>query len=401
MFSALGCCFEKKENQAVGMEMSVPTRQGNGYTEVYIAAALPTYGWPRVEIPDAPAEPKWQSMDDLQDAHSELADELRNKIKKCGTCGKVCAYTLDTCNSCMADLKETAISFSPNVFMGFVYGVGKAGFPLKISLRKQDSKFLVFDDLLAMSTCHLNAIPADVYIPDWRYLLQNPGRGKTILEGMDNAAWQACLEQFVGHPDWTQLVNLDEPEKNLRPHVMRGMNYPPSQFQLHLQYIVPPMTPFNTYMMKKRKHYTYGRFFPFEYVMQCLEYEKFDPHPKKWSQVADTPIDDMIEYFNKKGVRYSDIHRETLERYENSDSQLAKWPSVGFGACVIDGTTVVRTAPSSTDELDTAAKIQAVDKDILQNYGRPYKDGKPTGTYYSLAKAPGSVEVWTKTEGGN
>ena len=28
-------------------------------------------------------------MDELQDAHSELADELRNKIKKCPTCGKV------------------------------------------------------------------------------------------------------------------------------------------------------------------------------------------------------------------------------------------------------------------------------------------------------------------------
>merc|ERR1712224_624255 len=103
-----------------------------------------------------------------------------------------------------------------------------------------------------------------------------------------------------------------------------------------------------------------------------------------------TPIDDVIEYFNKKGVRYSDIHRETLERYENSDRQLAQWPSAGFGACVIDGTTVVRTTPSNTDELDTAAKIQAADKDILQNYGRPYKDGKPTGTYYSFAKTPGS-----------
>jgi len=221
--------------------------------------------------------------------------------------------------------------------------------------------------------------------------------GATLLEGMDNAAWKACLEQFVGHSEWTELVNVADPEMNLRQHVMKGMNYPPSQFQLHLQYIVPPMTPFNTYMMRKRKHYTYGRFFPLEYVMLCLEYEKKDPHPSKWAEVADTAIDDVIEYYNKKGVRYSDVHREALERYEASDSLLAKWPSVAFGACVLDGTTVVRTTPINSDELETAAKIQAADKDILQNYGRPYKDGKPSGTYYSFAKEPGAVEVWAKT----
>ncbi len=37
-----------------------------------------------------------------------------------------------------------------------VYGVGKAGFPLKISLRLQEPDVMVFDDLLSLSTCHLN-----------------------------------------------------------------------------------------------------------------------------------------------------------------------------------------------------------------------------------------------------
>ena len=180
---------------------------------------------------------------------------------------------------------------------------------------------------------------------------------------------------------------------------MKGMNYPPSQFQLHLQYIVPPMMPFHTYMMRKRKHYTYGRFFPFEYVVHCLEYEKKDPHPSKWAQVPDTSIEDVIEYYNKKGVRYSDVHREILERYHASDVLLAKWPSVAFGARVQDGTTIVRTARSDSEEKDTAA-VQAADKEILQNYGRPYVDGKPSGTYYSFAKKPGAVEVWVQTEGG-
>jgi hypothetical protein len=41
--------------------------------------------------------------------------------------------------------------------------------------------------------------------------------------------------------------------------------------------------------------------------------------------------------------------------------------------------------------------INERDKTLLQNYGRPYKDGKPTGTYYKYAKKveDNNVQVWS------
>ncbi len=61
--------------------------------------------------------------------------------------------------------------------MGFIYGVGKGKFPYTISMRLQTEKFLCFDDPLSLATCHLNAIPTDVYVPDLRYLFADPERG--------------------------------------------------------------------------------------------------------------------------------------------------------------------------------------------------------------------------------
>jgi len=40
--------------------------------------------------------------------------------------------------------------------------------------------------------------------------------------------------------------------------------------------------------------------------------------------------------------------------------------------------------------------VGEVDKVVLQNYGRPYIGGKPTGTYYKFAKKveDNDVKVW-------
>lgn len=377
-------------------------RLGAGYGEVYVAGADPSFAWAHVDRLDAPAEPKWPSMDDLQAKHPEIQDQLRNKIKKCKNCGKPCAFTLTDCNSCGSSIKEVEISYSPNVFMGFVYGVGKAGFPLKISLRLQQPDVMVFDDLLSLSTCHLNAIPTDEYIPDWRYLLQNPERGLAVMKKLDDAAWKVTTEQFLGNPAWKQqMLNCENPEETLRPHIMTGMNYPPSQYQLHLQYIVPPHMPFHYYMIRKRNHYTFGRFFPAEYVVACLSKERESPHPTHWRDIADTSIEDVIAYYDGKGIKYADLHQDLIARYERSDQGLAKWPGSAFSNVILDGSIVLRRRDSQIEgEQETAPKIQAADKEVLQNYGRPYdSNGKPTGTYYSLAKAPGTVQVWTDVEG--
>ena len=94
-----------------------------------------------------------------------------NVIRKCAKCSKPCAYTLEICNSCGAQLPHETTR-SDNIFLGFIYGLRASSFPLKISVRHQTEDTLVFDDLLALSTCHLNAIPTDVYISDLRFLLR-------------------------------------------------------------------------------------------------------------------------------------------------------------------------------------------------------------------------------------
>ena len=70
------------------------------------------------------------------ESSAALKKQLQNVIKKCGACGKPCGFSLFTCNGCGGALPEE-LSTSPNVFMGFVYGVAKAPFPLRISLRMQ------------------------------------------------------------------------------------------------------------------------------------------------------------------------------------------------------------------------------------------------------------------------
>jgi hypothetical protein len=39
-------------------------------------------------------------------------------------------------------------------------------------MRRQNERFIVFDDPLALTVCHVNVIPTDTYMPDWRYAIQ-------------------------------------------------------------------------------------------------------------------------------------------------------------------------------------------------------------------------------------
>ena len=90
-----------------------------------------------------------------------LVAQLRNIVKKC-SCGKVCGFSLTECNACGKPLPAET-SHSPNVFSGFIYGIASAPFPLHISIRRQSAQLLVFDDLLALTPCHLNAVPTSAY----------------------------------------------------------------------------------------------------------------------------------------------------------------------------------------------------------------------------------------------
>ena len=105
------------------------------------------------------------SVDDFVAANPGAEAQCYNRVKQCGHCRKVCAYTLATCNGCGADLASVDESRTPNVFMGFAHGIARAGFPLRASTRLETEDVLVFDDPLVLAGCHVCAIPTDVHVP--------------------------------------------------------------------------------------------------------------------------------------------------------------------------------------------------------------------------------------------
>jgi len=321
------------------------------------------------------------TMDEFKAERSgdaELMGQLQNTIKKCSACGKVCGFSLANCNSCGAVLPKE-VTFSANIFMGFVYGVAKAPFPLSISIRRQTPELLVFDDLLSLCPCHLNVIPTSAHIPDWRFLLRRPAEGLALIQTLEDAAWGCVVEQFLTNEAWTTKMLRTGPARTrkqlaaIRPHVIAGMNFPPSQFQLHIQYFLPPFLPFQYRMYLDGQHMTHKRFFPLEYVKAVLALN--DPV----DVTMDTPIEDLIERFDDR-VPYDEVHAACYGRVEASQQLLGNWQAGDFDHVLPKGGTHVGEQPKDA--------VVAADKGMLQAYGRPYSEaGKPTGTYYKHARS--------------
>lgn len=305
-----------------------------------------------------------------------FVSQLRNEIKKCGACGKVCGYNLTSCNSCGAELPNE-VTHSHNIFTAFIYGVAKVPFPAHISIRKQTEDMLVFDDILALSPCHLNVIPTHTYVPDWRFLLRDPKAGLELVTRLEDAAWECVREQFVANESWRiKFLKPGTPIESLRAHIITGCNFPPSQFQFHIQYILPPLLPYQYSMYLDGNHLTFGRFFPLDYIKRLLALDE------PVAVQMNTSVDEIRERFDKR-VSYEEAHAAVYERSGASHCALANWQRADFALTIEKGGLV----NGEGGESKAADDIVAADKAILQNYGRPYGDnGKPTGTYYKFAR---------------
>jgi hypothetical protein len=353
-----------------------------------------------------------QSFSQTMDAASfkTLQQQTKNKVKKCTSCGKPCAFTLAHCNGCGCELSSVPISFTNNVFTGFIYGIHKGPFPFFISLRRQTPSILIFDDLLQLTTCHLNCIPTNVYIPDLRCLFENPVRGHALLLQMKQQTWEVALEQYLGNTEWRSKLLQDSAsltDDALATHVCAGLNYPPSQYQLHLQFMLPPFTPFHWNLYNGGGHFTLRRFFPIEYMLDALN----AMGTSAIQNASSMDIDALIELVQQRyGVDYDAIHKACYDRYGASHRRLSNWSADDFDGIVSeDGKRVVarrmNSHSSSSDgerkedvqplsASDDAKIVANEDKLVLQNYGRPYSEtGRPTGTYYKHAKTP-PLPLW-------
>jgi len=308
-----------------------------------------------------------------------LQRQMRNTIKKCTGCSKVCAFSLKKCNQCGTEL-PAEVTFSANIFMGFVYGVEKGPFPLTISIRLQTPEVLVFDDLLSLTPCHLNIIPTNVYIPDWRFLLRRPADGLKLVKKLEEDGWACVSSQFMMNRAWREkYLKLGEKRLSrralakLREHVICGCNFPPSQFHLHIQYMMMPLVPFQYLMYKEGAHFTINRFFPLSYIKAVLALG--DP----MAVTMETRVEDIVRYYEDR-VDYHAMHKSCYAQVEKSHQLLANWRSEDFET-VIDGDVVVGSDRSRADQV-------AADKQVIQNYGRPYTSkGRPSGTYYKFARS--------------
>jgi len=346
------------------------------------------------------------TMSEIAEANPDATFQLQNRVRKCTKCGKPNAYTLTVCNSCGATLPEE-IGFTNNIFTGFIFGVKKAPFPFTISLRHQSPEAIVFDDLLALSPCHQNVIPANTYIADIRALFAAPAQGLAMISALCDRTWGVVVSQFLSNDAWrTKMlkhggahVRTDwlrtHPGADplsfdwLRPHVFSGFNYPPSQYQLHIQHIMPPLTPHHYQMYLDGHHFTKHRFFPFVYVaaalQACVDAER------SIEGAAAMDIEALVAEIATLGVDYNAVYDAEYARYGESHRLLANWSVDDFESIVVgDEVRDLATMASTTQSAEDAEKMKSgvYDKNALQNYGRPYDaaSGRPSGTYYAHTK---------------
>jgi hypothetical protein len=328
--------------------------------------------------------------------HNDAATlrQLRNKVRVCPSCGKPCAFTLAHCNSCSTDISQVEITFRPNIFMCFVFGIK----PFKIAIRYQDAKSLVFDDLLSLSTCHLNTIPTHAYIPDFRYLLTRPAEGLTLINSMYDGCFGVLKSQFWANATWRHKYVRDSDgmdDDAIRSLVAAGFNYPPSQYQLHLQFITLPLTPFHYGAFLKKHHFTKGRFIPVEYARAVLalgiQYEVND----------DTSLEDIFAFFESKGVSYDAIFDRLYASYDVAHQRVANYAPEDFGG-LVKGDVYHAFPDRPSEEIKDVKALNTRDKAALENYGRPadHSGAKPVyfGTFYAHAKQAGELEDWTVSQ---
>lgn len=285
---------------------------------------------------------------------------------------------------------EVAITQSENVFAAFLLGVRKAskGFPYTMSLRRQTDDVLIFDDLLALAPCHFNCIPKKYYIPDVRFLFARPKESLELLDLMEAECWNA-MAPFLANPEWrNKLYRGGMSDDEIRRKIIRSFNFPPSQFQLHIQWIVPPLLPFQHFMAESRNHFHEGRAIHMEYVRECLALDR-PLHVDR-----NTPIDEIFAHFAGHGVVYKESWDKFYQESLQATMDVQNWNCDDFQYVVQDGKvhafSVVENAVQIGAVVEglNAADVQTKDKAVLQNYGRPYTaDGKP-GSRSTYTKVP-------------
>ncbi len=212
----------------------------------------------------------------------KLKQQLFNVARVCIKCNKALGPSLLNCNGCSGDQTGND-TISRNIFSnlaGFLYRLSYSDRPfLKGACHdlvlhdpyfyEQRNSFdvLTYKDALNLSYLHLNAIPMNTWCPDITYLFQDPTKGLELIRLLK----QKCIESAKKIIDKYNNVKIDDIPEEL---IACGFNYPPSENQLHLQFMVLPMRAEQYLKLFKtssgRGHFTENRFVFFDYLEKAL-----------------------------------------------------------------------------------------------------------------------------------
>lgn len=335
---------------------------------------------------------------------------LHNDIKKCPDpeCKKICAKIMPTCNGCGRDLRDVPVSQSPNMFTSFIYGIREGNFPFLVSMRYEREDIMVFDDPLAITRAHVLSVPTDTYCPDIRYLFSNPAAAIELLIKVEACAWLGLYSKLNGNESsflrneaWLQKAmsasgrdllkdGSARARGDLRDCLMAAFNLPPSQYQLHLQYMLPPMLPQQVGIFKAGVHFKKGRHFPLRYVVEGLL--AFQDAGRVISNPEDTSAEDLIKAISEVGIDYEAAWNLDQQRFERNCAKLANFSEKDFKYAVVGETVLDRETGQPAPDAPEAKSVFNQDKMAMQGYGRPYNaSGKPGGTYYKHFLKPDQV----------
>ncbi|CAK9071386.1 unnamed protein product [Durusdinium trenchii] len=227
--------------------------------------------------------------------------------------------------------------------------------------------------------------------PDVRHLFCDPGPALALLDKMEESAWTALAQGPLASAEWRKkalsAAGYEMPLEALREHVIMAFNLPPSQYQLHLQFMLPPLLPSHLGVFRSGAHFVHLRHFPLAYVREALK--KMQAAGLAFPDASNLTAPELVQRISStfSEIDYSRAHGVDMERLEKSNALLANYDPADFthavkGDEVTDKHTLKKIEGLSAKELDAADKLS------LQGYGRPYVGGKPGGVYYSYARSP-------------
>ncbi|KPA74578.1 hypothetical protein ABB37_09212 [Leptomonas pyrrhocoris] len=333
---------------------------------------------------------------------------LFNPVKVCPSCGKPNGHTLQRCNKCRRSLLSVRLSETPNLFTGFLLGVESGGrFPLRISLRSEDDETMVFDDPLSLAPLHFCAVPTKLILPDWRFLTLQPERGLEIHQRLLTACHDAARRDFFDDAAWCASLLRVPAAANWEWHMIAGYNYPPSQNQLHIQYMSPALMPHQHMMFLRGVHFTHMRFFPVDYVVACLQRLVTDRQCCTHAELQ-LPIEDFVALLERRcGVAYTPLHAALLENVAVSYALWNNWKPEKFegeyvcadaaggtdGRAVFHPFHLTASAVEAAPEAQTEQAVFEQEKKSLENYGVSINPvDRPLG-FYAFSKALSELDV--------